>query len=191
MAISGTIPTGGLHTILQLLGRSGGKGILLIRSGDRIFEMWVEDGYVVSATADGADGLGNRLYAAGALELETVQAALAMQRRKKVWQPLGRILIDLGVTDVEVLARALEEYVREIVLEALQLGEGEFDYEPLDHANEPSRPVRPEGLRIENLLLDLMTEVSEEEAAQLREEFAALEPQRGSPGLTETSTSAA
>ena len=57
---------------------------------------------------------------------------LKLQRRKKVSQLLGTILMDLGLVSQEAAELGIEAQITQVLLDVLSWKDGEFRFEPTD-----------------------------------------------------------
>jgi len=103
----------GLVGVLRTLEQARSDGIVHVRAGDRRTTFFVSNGRIVAARADDVPPLGRTLLDRGSLSQVMLDAVLAVQRRKRRPQPLGEILVDLGiVTAAEAIEAVRESCIR-------------------------------------------------------------------------------
>ena len=130
MSVSGTLFKYELPTALELLSRAKSTGILTI-SGDRgIASVAMQEGGVLFASSHNTPRLGEFLVERGIVAERDLEAVLKHQRRKKVAQLLGTILLDLGLVSREAAELGIETQITQVLLDVLSWHEGEFRFEP-------------------------------------------------------------
>jgi hypothetical protein len=156
--MEGSLSETDLPGILGALSGVRDAGLLTLSGEGTTAKVRIQDGYVLAATSDRESPLGHALVAAG-IDPAHVDGALAIQRRKKIPQPLGSLLVDLdlaGRTDVE---KAIEIHIREILRDILEWTDGEFLYEPCERVD--GHVVTPLSLRIDSILLSMFVELAD------------------------------
>lgn len=132
MSVSGTLFKYELPTALELLSRARSTGILTI-SGERgVATIAMVEGGVLFASSHGTPRLGEFLVEKGIVEAKDLEAVLKLQRRKKVSQLLGTILMDLGLVSQEAAELGIEAQITQVLLDVLSWRDGEFRFEPTD-----------------------------------------------------------
>lgn len=147
-----------LPGILGSLSGQREAGLLTLTGAETTARLRIQDGYVLGASSDGESPLGEALVAAG-IDPAHVEGALSIQRRKKIPQPLGSLLVDLDLACRHEVERAVEVHVIEILRDILAWDDGEFLYEPCDRVE--SNVVTPLSLRIDSILLSLFVELAD------------------------------
>jgi len=130
MSVSGTLFKYELPTALELLSRAKSTGILTI-SGDRgVATIALVEGGVLFASSHNTPRLGEYLVEKGIVDEKDLEAVLKHQRRKKVAQLLGTILLELGLVSKEAAELGIEAQITQVLLDVLSWKEGEFRFEP-------------------------------------------------------------
>jgi hypothetical protein len=151
MAISGSLGSVGLPGAMRMLGKSGTSGVLTVSDGDKVARVLIHDGKVVYATSNASHPLGASFIAKGLLSQENLERVLLHQRRKKVKQPIGTILNELGLVDREVAASEIEEQILHVLQGVVRWKESAIDFRPVKGV--PRGIVLPHCGDIEKLLL--------------------------------------
>ena len=152
------LASGSFPAALQLLGSAGSSGLLTITSDGRTAEIALHRGQVVCANSDQAGRLGNALLEKGWLTAETLEAVLRHQRRKKVHQPLGTILFELGMVPKEAAAVEIEEQIIRVMREVCGWDAAEYSFNPVEEELEGK--VMPGTTQVTSLLLNVTGETT-------------------------------
>jgi hypothetical protein len=127
MALKGNLETFFLSSILQLLHDERKTGALQVRHGDDEVRVIVKNGNVVYAMSTNKEArLGNLLRSKGVISLEQLETCLEDGRKKK--QALGRVLVERGYIDLDLLQRFIRKQVEEIVYNIFFWETGDFVY---------------------------------------------------------------
>ena len=132
MSVSGTLFKYELPTALELLSRARSTGILTITGEKGVATIAMVEGGVLFASSHGTPRLGEFLVEKGIVEQKDLEAVLKLQRRKKVSQLLGTILMDLGLVSQEAAELGIESQITQVLLDVLSWRDGEFRFEPTD-----------------------------------------------------------
>jgi len=132
MSVSGTLFKYELPTALELLSRAKSTGILTITGDKGVATIAMVEGGVLFATSHSTPRLGEFLVEKGIVEEKDLDAVLKHQRRKKVSQLLGTILLDLGLVSREAAELGVEAQITAVLLDVLSWKDGEFRFEPTD-----------------------------------------------------------
>jgi hypothetical protein len=132
MSVSGTLFKYELPTALELLSRARSTGILTITGDKGVATIAMVEGHVLFASSHNTPKLGEFLVEKGIVEQKDIDLVLRHQRRKKVTQLLGTILIDLGLVSKEAAELGIEEQITRVLLEVLSWRDGEFRFEPTE-----------------------------------------------------------
>ena len=132
MSVSGTLFKYELPTALELLSRARSTGILTITGEKGVATIAMVEGGVLFASSHGTPRLGEFLVEKGIVEQKDLEAVLKLQRRKKVSQLLGTILMDLGLVSQEAAELGIEAQITQVLLDVLSWKDGEFRFEPTD-----------------------------------------------------------
>jgi hypothetical protein len=130
MSVSGTLFKYELPTALELLSRAKSTGILTISGEKGIATVALREGGVLFASSHNTPRLGEFLVDKGIVDPNDLEAVLKHQRRKKVAQLLGTILMDLGLVSQEAAELGIETQITRVLLDVLGWEEGEFRFEP-------------------------------------------------------------
>jgi len=153
MDIESTITEQSVPAVLQMMGGAGCTGIVRIEGNVGKAEIGIRDGHVVYAKSDRAPGLGDSLVSQGLIHPQVVEDVLRVQRRKKIRQPLGTVLAELGLVSREEIEAGVVNYVKGILVDVMSWGDAGLNFEPCEL--EGDSPVLPGGLRIDRLLLGI------------------------------------
>jgi Domain of unknown function (DUF4388) len=132
MSVSGTLFKYELPTALELLSRARSTGILTITGEKGVATIAMVEGGVLFASSHATPRLGEFLVEKGIVEQKDLEAVLKLQRRKKVSQLLGTILMDLGLVSQEAAELGIESQITQVLLDVLSWRDGEFRFEPTD-----------------------------------------------------------
>jgi hypothetical protein len=128
MNMAGKIEGGGLVEFLRAVTTIGSSGRLEIQCGDKEAQIILRGGRVVAAITDETPRLGEILTESGAITARELDGVLAIQKRKKLRQPLGMILVQLGVLEFDRLEPHLQDLRVRAVKEILSWEEGTYDF---------------------------------------------------------------
>ena len=124
--LNGSLKDFQLADILIGLQRSTKTGILDIKSGSTVKEIFIENGDMIFATSNNEDDrLGELLVKEGKITLEEYnQSSLLLT---KTGERLGKILVELGCLTPKELFEAVRHQTEEIILSLFSLEEGRFE----------------------------------------------------------------
>ncbi len=132
---------------LRMLASARAEGAFFVRAAGREASFFFCAGELVGAHSPFGAGLGQRLVDQG-LPRELLDRALSVQRRKRVREPIGQILSDLGLVGEEQVREALIAHLVTVYEECVAWGEGSLAFDP--------RPVRDHrlnpGLSVDDLV---------------------------------------
>jgi hypothetical protein len=149
LSIRGDIETTSVADLLRSLLASRETGILTFRSEETTKSIYIREGQVVYAASTNPDErLGEHLLLKGRI---TVRHYLEASRRIGPGRRLGAILVELGAVETEDLIPAVEQQVREIVLELFSWTRGTYELVLKDMDPESVMVLR---LPTENLILE-------------------------------------
>ena len=129
MGISGNLKTMVLAELLQWLSMGQKTGTLVIENqGKKITKrVFFDDGVIISsASTDPKEYLGRFLASHGFIPEETVNEALANQKKER--QLLGKILVNMGAISEEDLHQMLRLKAEESIYDIFTWEEGEFEF---------------------------------------------------------------
>jgi len=126
LSIRGELETTSVPELLRSITRSGETGVLRFSNGDLAKSLFLHQGRIVLATSNDPDErLGESLLVRGRI---TPRQYMEASRMIRPGRRLGAILVELRALDPEELVPALEQQVREIVMEALSWSAGEYEF---------------------------------------------------------------
>ena len=126
--LNGSLKDFQLADILIGLQRSTKTGILEIKSGSTVREIFIENGDMIFATSNNEDDrLGELLVKEGKITLEEYnQSSLLLT---KTGERLGKILVELGCLTPKELFEVVRHQTEEIILSLFSLEEGRFEFQ--------------------------------------------------------------
>jgi hypothetical protein len=149
LTIRGEIGDTSVAELLRSLLRSGETGILTLRSGDITKSVYIRAGRVLYAASTNVDErLGESLLLRGRITARQYVEASKMIRPGR---RLGAILVEMGALDSEELIPAVEQQVKEILLELFHWTHGSYELVMKDVDPETVFTV---NISTENLLLE-------------------------------------
>ena len=141
MGISGSLGSMGLPVAMKLLGKSGTSGVLTVTDGEKVARILLHGGNVVYATSNVSHPIGANFIAKGLISQEHLEGVLVHQRRKKVKQPIGTILHELGLVGREVAASEVEEQILHVLQAVVRWKGSKIEFRPV--AGVPRNIVMP------------------------------------------------
>lgn len=149
--LSGDFTTMPLKDVVQYLGNRRLSGKLLVQRGGVFKELTLNEGSVVSASSNQPrEYLGQFLINMGHLTEDQLSRAFEAQRETDF--RLGKILVMRGIVPEAIVLSMLSLKFREMLLDAFQWPEGEFQLQVVDISNPLS------GLEVRVDLLDIHRE---------------------------------
>jgi hypothetical protein len=88
-----------LPGLIRLVAGAGATGVFTCRRHDEEARLLFQAGRIVGASSAEQGQIGRALIAAGTIDEALLERALGLQRRKKTHEPLGQILISLGIVE--------------------------------------------------------------------------------------------
>ena len=151
MSLEGHLSDLSLPDILQIVHLSKKSGVLNLESPAGKGRVVFHDGQILYASMQGKERLGERLMREGILNENDLEAALRIQRDRKVYEPLGAILTENKFIEKDVLETLIQSLIKEVIYELLSWEEGVFRFEP-----EQPMPGIPQGISVstEYILLE-------------------------------------
>ncbi len=152
IGLSGNLRDFGIADVFQLIGQQRKTGELRIRENGNGARLLFDEGAVVSALpelADGGEPLAEMLFRSGWLRREQVQELRAAERTSA--RTLHRIAQDRGWLSAEELNAVEDRLTHDTIFDALRWEGGTFDFQPRD-----SVPQRHGAMRLgaEQILMD-------------------------------------
>jgi hypothetical protein len=149
LTIRGQIGTSSVPELLRSLLSSGETGILTFRNGEVTKSIYIQQGRVIYAASTNPDErLGESLLIRGTISARQYLEASKMIRAGR---RLGTILVELEALGTEELVPALEQHVKDIVLDLMTWTHG--DYELVIKEMDPSL-VLTINVSTQNLILE-------------------------------------
>jgi hypothetical protein len=161
MSFSGNLEDVSVVDLLQFIRIGGRTGTLILTSGIDRAELGFHGGRIASATGPGTLRLGELLLAAGAIDLPTLDAALAHQAATSPHRTLGRILSDGGLAP-EAMYLAVRRQIQDVVQQVVGWKQGAFEFAPEelklmgDLASQPGEMVSAVELDTQSALLEAL-----------------------------------
>jgi hypothetical protein len=159
MALQGNLKDFGITEILQLIGQQLKTGILNIRKGKKLVEVYFVDGMIVHVHSNyrgKKDLIGEIFVKAQFITQEQLERVLRIQ--KETLKYLGEILVDLQLVTKEDILKVLSTQVYETVYDLFWWEEGEFYF---DLKLVESYKKIPFALSTEQILLTILRMVDE------------------------------
>jgi len=152
VGLSGNLRDFGIADVFQLIGQQRKTGQLRIRQKESGALLFFNEGAVVSAfpeLANGSDPLADMLFRSGWLRGEQTQALCTAARNSA--QPLREIVRDRGWLSEQELGAVEDRLTRDTIFDVLRWEGGSFDFQPRE-----SVPERPGVTRLgaEQILMD-------------------------------------
>lgn len=152
-----------LPEVLQLIAMQWLTGRLSLAMKHKKVDIYIRSGKVAFATGEERgvnEQLGSLLVRMGKLDQVAMEKALAGSR--ETGERLGKVLIDSGIADVDVIRTALFRQTERSVYRAMAWGEGSFSFERC--AMPDFVEDIPLELTVESLILEGVRRIGEERA---------------------------
>jgi len=134
--------------ILIGINRSAGTGILEIKKGSLVRNIFIDKGDLIfAASNDKNDRLGERLMKKGKLTL--IEYDNASHLLKKTGKKLGKILVELGYLSPSELYQEVRQQIEDIIISHFQWEEGEFEFKD---GSIPSDEIIPLKISTANII---------------------------------------
>jgi hypothetical protein len=121
-----------IPTVMRALAQASNSGVLFIRGRDSEAQIMLYRGDILWARSSTTKRIGEALEQRGAISARDLEGVLALQKRKKQRQPIGTILIELGLVDRQVAETEIEAQVISVLRDALDWGSGEYNFEAIE-----------------------------------------------------------
>lgn len=172
MGFVGRLEDLGVADIFQVLslGKRTGK-LTLTRRKEQALVVFLDGGIVYCNTNTVHEALGSILVNRRLIDEGTLLAALEKQQQGND-RPLGSILVGMGAISRQALHSVVYEQVKTVLGELLSWESGVFQFEPvdvdagLDTVLDANEFLVEEGLRPEEVVLDLLTQIDEDREAE-------------------------
>ena len=149
LTLKGRIEDSSVPELMRSILSSGETGVFTFRNGDVTKSVFMHMGRVVYArSSDPDERMGESLLAGGKI---TVRQYLEASQLIRPGRRLGTILVEMGALGSEDLLPAIEQHVREILLDVFVWTRGEYELV----MNEPSMDdIVTLNISIENMILE-------------------------------------
>lgn len=149
LSIHGEIATTSVPELLRSLMQSGETGLLVLHSGDVTKSVYLASGRVVYAASNDPDErLGENLLRRGRITVRQYQEASRMIRPGR---RLGAILVEMKALESEDLILAVEQQVKDILMDLFTWTTGEYEFVMKEKA---AAEVAAVNVSTENLILE-------------------------------------
>jgi len=151
LVIRGDIETTSVPELVRSILSSGETGVLSVRNGDSLKQIFVLSGRVAYAASNNPDErMGEILLARGKIG---VRAFVEASKRIRPGLKLGAILVELGAIESEELIPAVEMHVKSILMDLFTWVKGEYTFviKDLEHDNVPALNMSTENLILEGI----------------------------------------
>lgn len=149
LSIHGEIATTSIPELLRSLTQSGETGLLVLRNGDITKSVHLQQGRVVYAASNDPDErLGENLLVRGRI---TVRQYVEASRLIRPGRRLGAILVEMKALEPDELIPAVEQHVKDMLMELFTWTTGEYEFVIKDKA---AADVVPVNISTENLILE-------------------------------------
>jgi hypothetical protein len=159
MALQGTLRDFSITEIIQLIGQQLKTGILKIRRGKNVVEIYFVDGMIVHVYSNyrgEKDLIGEILVKAGLITEEQLERVLRIQ--KETLKYLGEILVELQLLGKEDVLKVISTQIYETIYDLFWWEDGTFNF---DLKLVESYKKIPFALSTEQVLLNILRMVDE------------------------------
>ena len=153
MSTAATLVRVELALALRLMGHAKASGYVTLKGESGEAHLTLVKGAVLHATSTGTPKLGEALVGRGVITPDVLENALRLQKRKKVKQPLGTILLELGVVSKSVAESEVETQIMRVLVDALSWHGCTLRFEPKKVSADGI--VFPDSCQLESLLARL------------------------------------
>ena len=154
LTIKGDLETSSVPELLRSLLASRETGVLTFRRGDLVKAVYIREGRVIYGTSNDPDErLGESLLVRGKITARQYLQASNMIRPER---RLGAILVEMEAVDPEELVPAVEQHVRDILLDLICWNRGDYELvmKDVDPRDVELANVVTLNLSTENLILE-------------------------------------
>jgi len=151
LTIRGEIENTSVPDLLRSILSSGEAGVLTFRNSEFTKSLYVQGGRILfAASTDPDERLGESLLLRGKI---TARQYLDASKQIQPGRRLGAILVEMGALDPEDLIPAVEQQVRDILMDLFQWTRGEYEFviKEMDPSDILSLNVSPENLVLEGI----------------------------------------
>jgi Domain of unknown function (DUF4388) len=151
LTIRGEIENTSVPELVRSILTSGESGVLTFRNSEFTKSLYVHNSRVLfAASTDPDERLGESLLLRGKISArQYLEASKLIQQGRR----LGAILVEMGALDPEDLIPAVEQQVREILMDLFQWTRGEYEFviKEIDPGDVLALNVAPENLVLEGI----------------------------------------
>lgn len=158
MSITGNLRTLELSELLQWLAQGTKTGVLIIENADTEKRIYFDRGTIVSSESSDSQEHLGHFLIEEGLIDEPILAR-ALKLQQATQILLGKVLVTLGAITENELNQVLQQKTQETIYELFSWPEGEFRFVPDDL---PEFPMVPMALDVTNLVLEGMRRLDEE-----------------------------
>ncbi len=151
LVIRGDIETTSVPELMRSILNSGETGVLTIKNGDALKQIFILNGRVAYAASNNQDErMGEILLTKGKIG---VRSFLEASKRIRPGLKLGAILVDLAALEAEELIPAVELHVKSILMDLFTWVQGEYTFviRELEHDNVAALNMSTENLILEGI----------------------------------------
>jgi len=191
--ISGKLEGLQLGDLMKMIRVSRRTGKLLLNDHGQQGAIEFLDGKIVRAQASwDYESLGALLVERGAISEEQLLDAVKTKESNELTEPIGRVLIDLGMTTAKVVQESMRRQVDRVVGQLMRIDRGNFQFQPgRDSADEITQDIgdvlRELTVTVESSLLgtgdDSGRSPSDPRLRELKQHIIALRKARTVPAL--------
>jgi hypothetical protein len=151
LAIRGDIETASMPELIRSLLTSNETGVLTIRNSEFTKSLYIQEGKIVyAASTDPDERLGENLLLRGKI---TARQYVDASKQIRPGRKLGAILVEMEALAPDELIPAVEQQVKDIVMELFQWTRGEYEFliKHMDPANVLSLNMSTENIILEGI----------------------------------------
>ncbi len=154
MSLVGRLEDLSLTDILQIISLSKRSGTLTIKKKEGEGYIYFNRGQVIYASVYNKKKLGERLVSQNIIKDNELKRALKLQEERGMKEPLGTILIEMGLTLPRQLEQVVRSHIMEVIQEFLNWDTGSFTFILRDEGIDKREILLTSGLSTEFMLLE-------------------------------------
>jgi hypothetical protein len=153
MALEGTLRDFSFADILQLISLQRKTGVLTLKNDDNVVTISFLEGCVVGSSQlsqQTEDRIGLILLKKG--EITETELEAALKHQEETLQRLGRIFIDHRIVDGDVVRKALQQQILQIVYRVFRWGDGDYHFSQetsIDYDRDLMQPMAADSIIME------------------------------------------
>lgn len=153
MALEGTLRDFSFADILQLISLQRKTGVLTLKNDDNVVTISFLEGCVVGSSQlnqQTEDRIGLILLKKG--EITETELEAALKHQEETLQRLGRIFIDHGIVEGDIVREALEQQILQIVYRVFRWNDGDYHFSQetsIDYDRDLMRPMAADSIIME------------------------------------------